>query len=229
MDEKSILEQQMKLLQTVVEQQQSYIQAQTALVAEKDARMAEKDETIAELRKLVDDLQSLKANLEETLGELRRQLFGTISEKLPQSENTVTDAESSSDAPTVVKVKEHTRERRPKSKREELYANLPVREIKIPLTDTQRRCEYCNSEMITMSYTQVREEIRITPAKVERIRLMQEAAICPECKKDGDGTIVKANVYPSLLPHSPASASSAAYVIFDKCFMGMPYTGRNQA
>ena len=95
--------------------------------------------------------------------------------------------------------------------------------MKIPLTDDQRRCEYCNSEMITIGYTQVREEIRITPAKVERIRLMQEVAICPECKKDGDGTIVKANVYPALLPHSPASASSVAYVIFEKTFMGMPY------
>ncbi|SCQ00036.1 IS66 family transposase, partial [Anaerobium acetethylicum] len=69
----------------------------------------------------------------------------------------------------------------------------------------------------------VREEIRITPAKVERIRLMQEVAICPECKKDGDGTLVKASVYPALLPHSPASASAVAYVIFDKIFMGMPY------
>lgn len=52
---------------------------------------------------------------------------------------------------------------------------------------------------------------------------MQEVAICPECKKDGDGTIVKAYVYPALLPHSPASASAVTYVIFEKTFMGMPY------
>lgn len=98
--------------------------AQNALVAEKDARMAEKDETIAELRKLVDDLQSLKANLEETLRELRRQLFGTISEK------TITKADTQETQPagekTVIRVKEHTRERKPKAKREDLYAGLPV-------------------------------------------------------------------------------------------------------
>lgn len=222
MDEKSIMEQQMKLLQTVVEQQQAYIQAQNALVTEKDARMAEKDETIAELRKLVDELQSLKANLEETLREFRRQLFGTISEKTIPKENDAADANPAEEKAPIT-VKEHTRERKPKSKREDLYANLPIREVKIPLTDEQRRCEYCNSEMTTMTYTPVREEIRITPAKVERIRLMQEVAICPECKKDGDGTVVKATVYPALLPHSPASASSIAYVIFGKCFMGLPY------
>ena len=222
MDETSIMEQQMKLLQTVIEQQQSYIQSQNALVAEKDARMVEKDETIAQLRKLVDDLQSLKTNLEETLRELRRQLFGTVSEKIIAKQTEEEEAQPFSEK-NVIRVKEHTRERKPKAKREDLYANLPVRDVKIPLTDEQRRCEYCNSEMVTMTYTPVREEIRITPAKVERIRLMQEVAICPECKKDGDGTFVKAEVYPALLPHSPASASSVAYVIFDKCFMGLPY------
>jgi len=222
MDETSIMEQQLKLLQTVIEQQQSYIQSQNALVAEKDARMVEKDETIAQLRKLVDDLQSLKTNLEETLRELRRQLFGTVSEKIIAKQTEEEEAQPSSEK-NVIRVKEHTRERKPKAKREDLYANLPVRDVKIPLTDEQRRCEYCNSEMVTMTYTPVREEIRITPAKVERIRLMQEVAICPECKKDGDGTFVKAEVYPALLPHSPASASSVAYVIFDKCFMGLPY------
>lgn len=222
MNEKDIIEQQMKLLQTVVEQQQSYIQSQDALVAEKDARMAEKDETIAELRKLVDDLQSLRANLEETLRELRRQLFGTASEKTISKETSAEEIPSPGEK-IAITVKQHTRERKPKSKRADLYANLPVREVKISLTDDQRHCEYCNSEMVTMSYTPMREEIRITPAKVERIRLMQEVAICPACKKDGDGTIVKAEAYQALLPHSPASASSVAYIIFDKCFMGLPY------
>ena len=222
MEDKSTLEQQMKLLQTVVEQQQAYIQAQNAHMAEKDARMAEKDETIAELRRLVDDLQSLKVNLEETLKELRRQLFGTSSEKITSEEENTHEV-TSMETKAKITVKEHTRERKPKAKRDDIYAGLPIREVKIPLMDDQRRCEYCNSEMITIGYTQVREEIRITPAKVERIRLMQEVAICPECKRDGDGTIVKANVYPALLPHSPASASSVAYVIFEKTFMGMPY------
>jgi len=106
MDEKSILEQQMKLLQTVVEQQQAYIQAQNALVAEKDARITEKDETIAELRKLVGELQSLKVNLEETLRELRRQLFGTASEKIISKEK---DAEETKhkEEETPITVKEH--------------------------------------------------------------------------------------------------------------------------
>lgn len=65
---------QLRLMQAIIEQQKAYIQMQ-------EARMAEKDATIADLRKLVDELQSLKANLEETLKELRRQFFGISSEK----------------------------------------------------------------------------------------------------------------------------------------------------
>lgn len=215
MDETSILKQQL-------EQQQAYIEAQAAHMAEKDARMAEKDETIAELRKLVDELQSLRVNLEETLREFRRQLFGTSSEKIiSKAGNTAEEVPGEEKAP--IKVNGHIRERKAKSSRDDLYAGLPIREVMIPLAEEQRRCEYCNSEMITMTYTPVREEIRITPAKVERIRLMQEVAICPECRKDGDGTVAKATIYPALLPHSPASASAAAYVMFEKTFMGLPY------
>ena len=222
MDEMNLMEQQMKLLQTVIKQQQAHLDAQNAHMAEKDARIAEKDATIAELRKLVEELQSLRVNLEETLRELRRHLFGTSSEKTTSAE-IIPEEPDYTEIKTPVRIKEHTRERKPKAKRDDIYAGLPVREVKIPLTDEQRLCEYCNGEMTTMTYTPVREEIRITPAKVERIRLMQEVAICPECKKDGDGTLVKASVYPALLPHSPASASAVAYVIFDKIFMGMPY------
>lgn len=209
---------QTQLMQTIIEQQKAYIQMQ-------ETRMEEKDATIAELRKLVDELQSLKANLEETLNEFRRQFFGTSSEKT--TANTQKHVPSSSEipgeVPQKIEVKSHTRERNPKSRREDLYAKLPVREVLIPLTDEQRFCDYCNAEMSVLGYHEVREELRITPAVVERIKYIQEVAICPECKKDGDGTIVKSEVPAALMAHSPASPSAVAYVMYHKTFMGTPY------
>lgn len=208
-------EQQIKLQQEIIEHLKAYIQAQ-------ETRMAEKDATIAGLRKLVDELQSLKANLEETLYELRRQFFGVRSEKTPSPDKDKAEKKPQAE-PQTIQVRSHTRQRKPKAKRGDIYADLPVRKIEIPLTEEQRRCEYCNSPMVTMGYTEVREELRITPAKVERIKYMQEVAICPECRKDGDGTIVKAKTPAALMPHSPASPSAVAYIIFDKTFMGLPY------
>lgn len=182
---------------------QTVIDQQKSYIQMQQERMAEKDATIADLRALVEKLQSLKANLEETLEEFRRQFFG---------------------------VRSHARgPRKKKATREELYAALPVREVKIPLTEEERRCAYCNAPMQTIGYTQVREELRITLAKVERVKYVQEVAVCPKCRKDGDGTFVKAAVPTALMPHSPASASAVAYIMFQKVFMETPYYGQEMA
>ena len=182
------------------------------------SRIKEQENTIKELRKMVDELRSLKANLEETLEEFRRQFFGVKSEK-----TTSKSKDESQAVKKTVTVKEHTRKRKPKATRDELYADLPVREIICPVEESERFCDWCNAEMIPVTSKFVREEIRITPAKVERIHYMQEVLMCPECHKDHDGSFKSGIVPKSLFPHSPASASSVAYVIFDKGFMGLPY------
>ena len=56
--------------------------------------------------------------------------------------------------------------------------------------------------MMPLGRKEVRTELRITPAKVERVRYMQEELICPECRKDGDGTIVQAQTPAPLLHHA---------------------------
>lgn len=211
-------EEQIRLMQAMMEQQKAYIQMQ-------EARMAEKDATIADLRKLVDELQSIKANLEETLREIRRQFFGISSEKTSDSSKKAASSisEVPEEEPKQIEVKSHTLERKMKSRRDDIYANLPVKEVLIPLNDEQKICEYCNAEMVVIGNKEVREELRITPAVVERIRYIQEVAICPECKKDGDGTFVKSVAPTALMAHSPASPSAVAYVMYHKTFVGTPY------
>ena len=195
------------------------------IIEEQAARINEQAATIEELRALVDELRSLKANLEETLEEMRRQLFGTKSEKSSVKDKTDDElTNEDTDEKTVsIKVKEHTRTRKPKTTREDLYADLPTKDVICYVPDEERRCAYCNAEMKLMCYKEVRTELRITPAKVEKIRYLQEVLICPECKKDGDGTIVEAKTPTPLLPHSPASPSIIAYVMYQKSFVSIPY------
>lgn len=185
------------------------------------SRIKEQEATIKELRIMVDELRSLKANLEETLEEFRRQFFGVSSEKTSAKEQPA-DETDSSESKTIL-VTSHARTRKPKTTRKEMYADLPIREIICPVSEDERHCDFCNSEMIPLKPTFVREELRITPAKIERIHYMQEVLICPDCKKDNDGTFKKGAVPSGLLPHSPASASAVAYVMFSKVFMGLPY------
>ena len=74
-----------------------------------------------------------------------------------------------------------------------------------------------------MTESFVHEELRITPAKVERIHYYQEKWQCPECRKDGDGTFAESRIPTALIPHSPASPSMAAYVAMEKIGMAVPY------
>ena len=113
------------------------------------SRIKEQEETIKELRLMVEELRSLKANLEETLEEFRRQFFGVKSEKTsPKS--------ASGEETKTVPVKAHSRQRTPKATRDELYANLPVREILCPVKESERFCDWCNDEMATITSKFVR-------------------------------------------------------------------------
>ena len=145
------------------------------VIETQSSRIREQEETIKELRTVIDELRSIEANLKETLAEFNRRMYGIQSEK--------TSAPKQEEKKTV-QVKGHTRERKPKATRDELYANLPVKEILITVPENERFCDWCNAEMVSMNPTFVREEIRITPAVVERIHYMQEVLICPECRKD---------------------------------------------
>ena len=208
------IEEHIRLLEAMVEQQKIHIQSQ-------DARILEQEQTIAELRTLVDELRLLKAGLEETLEEFKRHLFGTKSEKTKTTPDSTVD--ETENPPVKTTVKEHTRTKKKKAKRDERYADIPVRDVIIPVPDKDRSCPYCNAQMILPGHKEVRTELRITPAKVERVRYMQEELICPECRKDGDGTIVQAETPVPLMAHSPASPSIVAYVMFDKSFVSVPY------
>jgi transposase len=68
-----------------------------------------------------------------------------------------------------------------------------------------------------------REELRITPAKVQRVHLMKEILKCPECEKTGSSVIAEGEVPKALLPHSPVSASLAAEVMYRKTKDYLPF------
>lgn len=179
-------------------------------------RLNEKDETITDLKETIKDLKVTIVGLQETLNEFQRRLFGTSSEKTKQDEKP--------EETVTTTVKSHKRTtRKAKATREDQYGNLPIRKEVIPLSEEDKHCPYCNSLMEYVTETFVREELRITPAKVERIHYYQEKWQCPECKKDGDGTFAESKTPTALIPHSPASPSIVSYVAMEKIGLAIPY------
>lgn len=120
-------------------------------------------------------------------------------------------------------MKEHTRTRKKKAKRDDLYALLPIEEVLCDVPQQERLCPDCGAEMEHMGYTFIREELRITPAKVVRVRYMQEKLICPVCREEDDTTITQAKTPTALMPHSPASPDMVAMVMYQKSFLHLPF------
>lgn len=179
----------------------------------------QKDEQIKELQKTIENLQVTVASLNETIEEFRRKFFGSSSEKCRRNDKN--DPEEGEEE--KVTVKSHTRNRKPKSTRKELYENLPVREVRCSMPEDQRLCPDCDTQMETIAWQYVREELHITPAKVERIQYFQEVLACPVCRAEDEGTITKAPTPTALLAHSLASPSMVAFVMYQKFMNSIPF------
>ncbi len=204
------------------EEEKAFLQSQIAqkdqMIQLQNERLAEQTETIKALQKTVEMMAEKIAGLQETVNEFQRKLFGTSSERTKKKSDPAESEES-----TPITVKSHTRTKKAKATREDQYGNLPIHKVVIPLSEQEQKCPYCNSQMKRIGETYVREELRITPARVERIHYYQEKWICPACKKDGDGTFLESKVPDSLIPHSPASPSIVAYIILEKVGLALPY------
>ncbi len=186
----------------------------------------EQEETIENLRATIKALQATIANLNETLDEFKRKLFGTSSEKISRAssdgaQEVVPEREQAPEE--AITVKEHTRTRKKKSVRADLYEALPVKEVHCDVPEAERFCPDCDSPMEHLGYKFVREELRIIPAKVIRVRYMQETLVCPVCREEDDTTIKAAKTPTPLLAHSPASPDMVAMVMYQKSFLHLPF------
>ena len=219
--------------------------------SEMEAFIQLQKETIESLRQLVDSqrltieqmaksheqqtaqLNQTIANLNETVEYLKKKLFASSSEKtkkdtFPGQIDLFNEAEATADPsvpePTLEEaVGGYNRKaKKPKATREEILAGLPVIEVPCTVADEDRNCPYCNTPMEVIGKKVVREELRIIPAKVERIQYVQEVLGCPECKKDGASVIVGAETPSPLLKHSLASPSTVAYVMYQKYVNSVP-------
>lgn len=104
------------------------------IIETQSSRITEQEATIRELRSMIDELRSIKANLEETLEEFRRQFFGVRSEKTSSTPKKEGEKKT-------ISVKGYTTTRKKKATREELYANLPIREILCKVPETESHCD----------------------------------------------------------------------------------------
>ena len=189
----------------------------------KDAYIEHLENTISSLQKQVD-------NLTEMILLLRKEKFGSSSEKTPKAQidgqlNLFNEAELETDSkceePIAQKVDGFYR-KSTRTKRAELIKDLPVREIPCDIPTEDMFCDYCGSGLKLIGYEKVREELEYIPAKLQIVRYNRSACECPKCKHTEHPFIKKAETPSSLMNHSLASPSSVANVMYQKYVNSVP-------
>ena len=145
---------------------------------EKISFMDNKDSYILQLENTIKNLERQVSNLSEMILLMRKQRFGSSSEKTPKAEvgvqlNIFNEAEQevSPDAPEPVEkhVDGYLR-KNPKTKREELLKDLPVREIECDVHEDECICPECTAKLVRIGRETVREELEYIPAQLNIIR-----------------------------------------------------------
>lgn len=216
----------------------SKIMEQKDRITQLNMTINSQNELIESLRSTVEECNATISSLREQVDYLTQKLFGTSSEKsrtiagqLNLFDEAEQDAQPSGEEPAAETiVREHARSAKRTSK--ETFKGVPSRDEVIPLSDDQRHCADCGSDMEVIGKEFVRQEFRFTPAKGEVVNIYRETAKCPRCSNasamERNIQFVKANVPEALIPHSYASASAAAWVMYQKYANAMPLYRQEQ-
>lgn len=126
--------------------------------------------------------------------------------------------------PEIIESVSHKRERKPKPTYEEMFENLPSRQVMLDtLTEKDKVCPVCNTQMVPIGTEVVRTELIYHKAVLERVEYVVATYECPACKDSREPQFIKdGNVRP-LVPHSYVSSGLAAHVMYAKFINALPF------
>ena len=192
--------------------------------------------TIKTLNHTIARQQSENDNLKAELAWFRQKLFGSSSERrmedvagqlnlfgtLLEEENPVELIE-----PEVVELPKKPRKKKPTLDKQ--FEGIPTRQvITDTLSDEDKICPLCGSEMLAIGTEVIRSEIVYTPPKLERIEYIATTYACPKCKDTEEPQFIKDNGTPAFTSGSYASESLLAYILYRKYGLYIPLYRQEQ-
>lgn len=191
---------------------------------------AEKDAYIRELQGCLKDLAAEVANLQEMVAWMRKQAYGSKSEKTPVTDEKqlgmFNETEQEFKAEVVEPVKKDKRGYHVKTELEKWKLvggkNIRYEDRVLALEGKNLLCAECGTEMQCIGKEVVRETPEFIPAQLKIVRYIQPSYCCPCCKKKGIVRIAKYPAPKPLLNHSMASASVVAEVMYQKYVQAVP-------
>jgi transposase len=194
--------------------------------------LAKKDEELVEKDKIIEQQNIRIENMIQALLHARKKLFGASSEVTKQIdgqmnlfETNEALAKSLFREQKKISVPSHTRVARQPGVRAEILEGLP-KEIIEYVINPEETCDRCNSPLKVIGKKLVRTDVAFVPAKLIVTQHVQQVAKCTVCgtgKNDYTKDYFKKAAIPSpVLPHSIATASIVAQVMYQKFMLGVP-------
>lgn len=209
----------------------------------RDIQLSELKDMISDLNMTIKTLnhtiarqQSENDNLKAELAWFRQKLFGSSSERrmeevagqlnlfetLLEEENPVELIE-----PEVVELPKKPRKKKPTLDKQ--FEGIPTRQvITDTLSDEDKICPLCGSEMLAIGTEVIRSEIVYIPPKLERIEYIATTYACPKCKDTEEPQFIKDNGTPALISGSYVSESLLAYILYRKYGLYIPLYRQEQ-
>jgi transposase len=185
----------------------------------------EKDLKIAELEQQVEWLMS-------QIRLAKHKQFGVSSEKTDDVQLSIfNEAEANADMsisePKISEIKTHYRKRTLLTT-DKLPKDLPVEIIEHELPAEECICPDCRSELHTMG-REIREELRVIPAKAIIVRHIQHVYACRNCEGTSDHVpIIKAHMPEPVIKGGFASPEAIAHIAVQKFMMASPLYRQEQ-
>ena len=196
-------------------------------------------ETVTISRAEYEDLKAQNVDLQQRVDFLMAQMrlarhrqFGSSSEKSEYDQLSLFDeaeayANGKAPEPEIAEVKAHVRKRAVQSK-EKLPEELPVEEIEHALPEEEQSCPECGERLHVIGRN-VREALRLIPAKAVIERHIQHVYGCRECERHACSVpIIKAKADPPLIKGSIATAEAVAHILTQKFALGVPLYRQEQ-
>lgn len=195
------------------------------LVEKQKEELAQKDKKIEQQNIQIE-------NMIQALLHAQKKLFGSSTEVSKQVEGQMNLFETTQELAKElfkeqkkITVPGYIRTARQPGVREEMLAGIP-KEIKEYIINPEETCSQCGEKLKVIGKRLVRTEVTFIPAKIKVVQVVQQIAKCTQCGTDTSeypkDHFQKAAVPASVLPHSIATASLVAQVMYQKFAMGIP-------
>lgn len=174
----------------------------------KDIQLSELKDMIAQLNTTIKTLndtiarqQTENDNLRAELAWFRQKMFGSSSERRTDDlagQLSLFDSPSEEEKPVELIepeiVEQPKKSRRKKPTLKEQFKDIPTRQVLVDtLSDEDKICPLCGSEMLAIGTEVIRSEIVYTQPKLERIEYIATTYACPECKDTEEPQFMKDN------------------------------------